>query len=101
MSRTRGIAAEDGLLRERDTLDGEQFLGIRGAVTGDGVSFKVDDLIEFSRRTTAKEVPRKACLMSGSSGLSKSGLSERLKSGIVNEARSHFRMPGERRRPPC
>ena len=41
------VAAKNGLLRECDALDCEQFLGIRGPVEGDGVGFEVDDLIEF------------------------------------------------------
>jgi len=41
------VAAEDGLLGKRDALDGEQFLGVGGPVTGDGVGFEIDDLIEF------------------------------------------------------
>jgi hypothetical protein len=41
------IAAEDGLLAERDALDGEEFLGVGGAVAGDRVGFEVRDFVEF------------------------------------------------------
>jgi len=56
------ITAQDGLLAERDALDGEQFLGIGGAITGDGVGFEVRDLIEFfeahdGEGSTAEGVP--------------------------------------------
>ena len=41
------IAAQDGLLTECEALDCEEFLGVGGTVTGDGVGFEIRDLIEF------------------------------------------------------
>jgi hypothetical protein len=39
--------AEDGLLGEGDALDGEEFLGVDGAVDGDEVVCESLDLVEF------------------------------------------------------
>jgi hypothetical protein len=51
--------------------------------------------LSSSRRTTAKEEPRKACWMSGSSGFNAGGLRKRFMSGMAEKARLHSGMGEE------
>ena len=54
--------AEDGLLAEGHALEGEQFLGIDGAVGWREVGVEVGDFWMSSRRTTVKLADAKPCL---------------------------------------
>jgi hypothetical protein len=43
----KALGAEEGLLGERDALDGEEFLGVDGLIGGDGVFAEAGDFVDL------------------------------------------------------